>query len=209
MPMKPNEREYRMLWTDIQCRSADDNCMIVEGYATTFNTPYTLYSYGGYTVREQVDPKAFEGCDMSDVIMQYDHTGKVHARTRNKTLTLTVDERGLKIRAELSGTEGGRQLYEEIKGGYIDRMSLAFTVDQQERLVTEDKESGAVDVLRTIKRFKKLFDVSAVSMPANDATEISARSFCDGLIAELEAERLSALDAAKRKLALKLKLMEV
>lgn len=209
MPIKQNEREYRMLWTDIQFRSVDDDRMIVEGYATTFNSPYTLYSSGGYTVREQVDPKAFEGCDMSDVILQYDHTGKVLARTRNKTLTLTVDERGLKIRADLSGTEGGRQLYEEIKGGYIDRMSLAFTVDQQERLVTEDKENGAIDVLRTIKRFKKLFDVSAVSMPANDATEISARSFCDGLIAELEAERLSALYIAKRKLALKMKLMEV
>lgn len=209
MPIKQNEREYRMLWTDIQCRSVDDDRMIVEGYATTFNSPYTLYSSGGYTVREQVDPKAFEGCDMSDVILQYDHTGKVLARTRNKTLTLTVDERGLKIRADLSGTEGGRQLYEEIKGGYIDRMSLAFTVDQQERIVTEDKENGTIDVLRTIKRFKKLFDVSAVSMPANDATEISARSFCDGLIAELEAERLSALYIAKRKLALKMKLMEV
>ena len=208
MPMKPNEREYRFM-AAVECRSDDDSSMIVEGYATTFNDAYELYTLGNYTVREQIDPAAFEKCDMSDVIMQYDHSGKVLARTRNKTLTLTVDSRGLKIRADLSGTEAARQLYTEIKGGFIDRMSFAFVVGEQKRETTEDKESGHIDVLRTITRISKLYDVSAVSIPANDGTEISARACCDGLIAEAKAERQSALEIAKRKLALKLKLMEV
>ena len=207
MPMIPNEREYRFM-AAVECRSEDDS-MIVEGYATTFNEAYELYSFDQYTVREQIDPAAFEQCDMSDVIMQYDHSGKVLARTRNKTLTLTVDSRGLKVRADLSGTEAARQLYAEIKGGFIDRMSFAFVVGEQKRETTENKENGHIDVLRTITRIKKLYDVSAVSIPANDGTEISARAYCDGLIAEAEAERQSALEIAKRKLALKLKLMEV
>lgn len=207
MPIKQNEREYRMLCA-IECRSTDDDSMIVEGYATTFGEPYELYSYGDYTVREQVDAKAFEGCDMSDVIMQYDHTGKVLARTRNNTLTLSVDEHGLKIRADLSGTEAARQLYQEIKGGFIDRMSFGFRIQEDKREITNDKETGKTDVLRTIMRFKKLYDVSAVSTPANDSTEISARAYCDGVITEAEAERLRALDIAKRKLKLKIKIME-
>lgn len=192
----------------IECRSTDDDSMIVEGYATTFGEPYELYSYGDYTVREQVDANAFDGCDMSDVIMQYDHTGKVLARTRNNTLTLSVDEHGLKIRADLSGTEAARQLYQEIKGGFIDRMSFAFSIQEDKREITNDKETGKTDVLRTIMRFKKLYDVSAVSTPANDSTEISARAYCDGVITEAEAERLRALDIAKRKMKLKIRIME-
>lgn len=207
MPTKTNEREYRIM-AAMECRSDDDGSMIVEGYATTFNEPYVLYSSGNYTVREQIDPNAFDGCDMSDVIMQYDHEGRVHARTRNGTLLLSVDQHGLKTVADLSGTDGARQLYAEIKGGFIDRMSFAFVVAEQKREVTEDKESGHIDVLRTITRISKLYDVSAVSIPANDATEISARALCDGLIAEQQAERQSALEYSRRMLALKIKLME-
>ena len=182
-------REYRRIEVaGLELRAGEGEERIVEGYATTFNQPYELYRYGGYVVREQVDPAAFEGCDMADVIMQYDHQGRVFARTRNKTLTLTVDGHGLRIRADLGGTELGRQLYEEIKGGYTDRMSFGFRVGKDRREETEDHDTNTVTVLRTITRFDKLFDVSAVSIPANDATEISARSYSDGVIEELKAQ---------------------
>lgn len=177
---------------------------IVEGYATTFGDTYTLYSDGAYELREVVEPQAFDKCDMSDVIMQYDHTGRVFARNRNNTLSLDADEHGLRIKARLGGTEIGRQLYEEIKGGYTDRMSFAFVVSDQHRVV-ETVDSRTI-VTRHITGIRKLYDVSAVSMPANDSTTISARSWCDGVIAELEAERLSALETSRRKLALKIKL---
>lgn len=159
----------------------------VEGYATTFNQPYVLWSEDRYTVREQVDPKAFETCDMSDVIMQYNHEGRVFARNSNGTLQLTPDEFGLHIRADLSGTEIGRQLYEEISGGYTTKMSFGFRVAKDEVTETEDAD-GKVDVMRTILAFEKLFDVSAVSLPANDATSISARSYGEGAIAEVKKE---------------------
>lgn len=161
---------------------------IVEGYATTFNQPYELYSDAQYTLNEQVDSRAFDDTDMSDVIMQYDHEGRVFARGSNGTLELSVDDHGLKITADLGGTEIGRQLYEEIKGGYTNKMSFGFTVSKDERTEEYDYDTGHTTILRTITGIGKLYDVSAVSLPANNATEISARSYCDGVIAELTEE---------------------
>lgn len=184
-------REYRRM--EIRAKEVDDQtkeeCK-VDGYASTFNEPYELYTFDGYTVREQIDPHAFDECDMSDVIMQYDHQGRVFARNSNGTLQIKTDEHGLYMEADLSGTEIGRQLFEEIKGGYTTKMSFGFTVDEDKREITENVADGTVDVLRTITKIRKLYDVSAVSLSANDGTEISARSYSDGVIAELEAERL-------------------
>ena len=138
-------------------------------------------------MNEQVDRNAFAETDMSDVIMQYDHEGRVFARIANGTLEIEPDEHGLRIRANLGGTEIGRQLFEEIEGGYTNKMSFGFTVTGEERKTTKDAD-GHITVLRTITKIGKLFDVSAVSLPANDATEISARAIGDGLIAEVLKE---------------------
>ena len=183
----------------------------VRGYATTYNEPYTLYSDDDIEIREQVAPGAFDEADMDDVIMQYNHEGRVFARTRNNTLSLSSDEHGLLIEADLGGTEIGRQLYNEIDGGYTDRMSFGFTVDADE--VSEEREKGKQTIyLRTITRIGKLYDVSAVSIPANDGTEISARSLVDGLIEKEKAERLieaekEARAKAKAELELELELI--
>lgn len=183
---KLNEgRSYRNV---MEARAVDGDEKIVEGYATTFNEPYELFSYDGYTVVEQVDPSAFDECDMSDVIMQYNHEGRVFARISNGTLNLKQDDKGLKIRADLSGTELGLQVYEEIRGGYTDKMSFGFKVAEDKREITENREDGTVTVLRTITKISKLYDVSAVSIPANDATSISARNFGKGVIDEILEE---------------------
>lgn len=187
-------REYRNT-ASIEVRSIEEGAeeeKIVEGYAATFNQPYTLFDFGDYCVREQIDPHAFDECDMSDVIMQYDHRNHVYARTSNGTLEVRADEHGLKMVAHLGGTEIGRQLYEEIKGGYTNKMSFGFIVAEDKREVVEDYENNRTEVLRTITKIQKLFDVSAVSLPANDATEISARNFSNGVIEEVKAERLEA-----------------
>lgn len=183
-------RQYRRIdVTRLEVRADDNNDMIVEGYATTFNQPYELLRYSDYVLIEQVDSGAFSECDMSDVILQYNHEGRVFARTRNKTLELTIDGHGLKVRAHLGGTELGRQLYEEIKGGYTDRMSFGFTVKTDKREILDDYESGVTTVIRTITGIDKLYDVSPVSYPANDNTVItSARSYFDGVIEELRAQ---------------------
>ena len=187
MPAKTDSREYRNIAAEMEVRTEEDGQMIVEGYATTFNQPYELYRKEDIVVNEQVDPEAFAECDMSDVIMQYDHQGPVFARMSNGTLQLSQDEHGLKIMANLGGTERGRQLFEEIRGGYTTKMSIGFTVKSDRKERSKDAE-GRKSVLRTITRIGKLFDVSAVSLPANDATEISSRNIGDGLIAEAMEE---------------------
>ena len=164
--------------------------MRVEGYASTFEEPYTLYSDDEVIIEEQIAKDAFEGCDMSDVIMQYNHEGRVFARQSNGTLEVTTDDKGLFISADLSGTELGRGLFEEIRGGYTDKMSFGFKVDGEEW--TDREEDGRYHSLRTITSISKLYDVSAVSIPANDATSISVRALSDGVIQRAEAERLKA-----------------
>lgn len=183
-------RQYRPTAELLRMKGTDAGNMAVEGHATTFNQPYNLYEDAEFRIDEQVDAGAFAGCDMSDVIFQYDHGGRVFARTRNNTLSVAVDETGLYVRADLSGTEEGRKLYQEIRDGYTDRMSFGFTVLEHKVERTEDRAAGKTRILRTITRIGKLYDVSAVSIPANDGTDISARSLSDGLIAGVKAERL-------------------
>lgn len=191
MPVRTDERLYRAMISfgipserDLNREKRAkrfDTDYYVEGYAATFNQPYKLW--GDYS--EQIGAEVLAGADMSDVIMQYDHQGKVLARMTNDTLIVETDAHGIFVAADLSKSEAARQLYEEIQAKLITRMSWAFTV-LEESFNTDLK-------LWTIEKAKKVYDVSAVSIPANDATEISARTRVDGAI---EAERRS--DRARR-----------
>jgi HK97 family phage prohead protease len=203
-----NNREYRELAMCVRAReSQQTEEMRVHGYATTFNEPYELYRDDKYVVMEQVDPHAFDACDLRDVILQFDHEGRVYARTRNNTLSLSVDEHGLAIEADLSRTDSARQLYEEIRAGMIDRMSYGFVVEEDEWNVKHDRDSGHTEELRTIRKVRKVYDVSAVSIPANDGTSLATRKLCDGVIARHEAERLRA-ERERMHINLRLRLME-
>lgn len=185
--------EYKSL--EIKASETEEPSYMVEGFATTYDQPYVLWRdlEEGYEVQEQVDRHAFDETEMSDVIMQYDHQGKVYARTTNDTLALNTDNaHGLEIRADLSKTSGARELYEEIKGGFISQMSMGFTVTDDE-IEDKGKVDGVQVYLRSIKKIGRLYDVSAVSIPANYYTEISARSGEPGRSVEkLEKERLQA-----------------
>lgn len=162
--MITNDREYR----GFEMR-AEEEGMTVTGYAAVFNSPTVLYEDGETQYKEQVDRNAFANAQMADVVMNYNHQGKPVARTKNGTLSLTTDDIGLKISADLSGTEEGRRLFEEIRGGYIDKMSFAFTVSEE----AYDNDSHT----RTITGVKRLYDVAAVDIPAYDQTSISARDY--------------------------------
>ena len=196
MPAKEN-REYRNLTVEARAiEDQGDEKRIVTGYASTFDEPYVLYDGDGWKYLEVVDRGAFDETDMSDVIMQYDHRGRVFARTRNNTLTVTPDDKGLFIEADLGGTEIGRELYEEIRGGYTDRMSFGFTVNGEFEEY-EKTEEGVALYTRHITSVEKLYDVSAVSLPANDGTSIEADAttrsignLTDGVIERIQAERL-------------------
>jgi HK97 family phage prohead protease len=169
----------------------------VEGYAARFNSPTVLFEMDGIEYKEQIASDAFSEAKMDDVIFNYNHSGRVMARTRNKTLQLAVDDEGLFIRARLDGTEEGRSLYNDIKNGYIDRMSFRFRIGQE----AYDFQNR----MWTVLRVKRLYDVSAVDIPAYDDTSIEARKAA----AEAEArERQRKADAElmRQKLILKLKL---
>lgn len=176
-----------------------DTDFYVEGYATTFDKPYLLYEYDGQKYFERIDRNALVGADMSDVIMQYDHAGMVYARNKmakSKPPSLLVEpqESGLFIAANLGLTEEARKLYSTIDAGLIYKMSWAFRVAED----AYNKDTHT----RTILRIKKVYDVSAVSYPANVDTDIAARSYFDGVI---EAERREAL--ARQAQLLKLKIL--
>ena len=196
-----SEREYRAMTMAVEERAEGDESMVVTGYASTFDEPYLLWGDNEVEVWEKVDRHAFDETDMADVIMQYDHQGRVFARIRNNTLEVSPDDKGLHIRADLGGTDIGRSLYQEIAGGYTDRMSFGFTVAEDSREIIENKETGKATVNRTILKVGKVYDVSAVSLPANPGTSISAR-FLDGAIEEVRAERLKAqeLELERRRL---------
>lgn len=197
MPVSP-DREYRTAQL-LECRKADaeEESYIVEGYATTFDDPYVLYDDGQNVISERIARNALDNADMSDVIMQYDHAGKVYARQSNGTLQIMPDDHGIKIRADLSKSQGARDLYEEIRNGLITKMSWAFTVADEEF----DKQTHT----RTVKAIKKMYDVSAVSIPANPQTEISARDYANGV---LEAERAERMELEKAKARIRI-LLEV
>ena len=188
-----NDREYRMIQLpEMQFRAVEDEeqPFVVEGYATTYDDPYTLWEFDGVKYQEKISRDALAGADMGDVIFLYNHEGMVFARMSNGTLTLESDDRGLHVRADLSSTEDSRRMYESIKTGLVTQMSWAFTI--------ADDEYDESTHTRSIKSVRKVYDVSAVSIPANPNTDISARDYWDGVISAEEEKRRRDLERAEQ-----------
>jgi HK97 family phage prohead protease len=213
MPAKPHERQYRSLLTPLAPVSQGaekrfDSEYYVEGYASTFNDPYLLYkTLDGIDVYEVIDPDAFRGCDMSDVIFQFDHAGRVYARQSNETLVVEPQLHGLFIAADLGSTSLSRQMFEDIDAKLITRMSWAFMPVWDSIEDVYDEESKTLT--STIHEVERVYDVSAVSLPADPNTEISARSYFDGAIERIAAERLQSVLEAQKAIELRRKRMEL
>jgi HK97 family phage prohead protease len=194
-----NEMQVRALqvFTPATTKRIDSN-YYVEGYAARYE-PYVLYEDENGPIYERFERGCFDGCDMSDIIFQLNHQGTVMARQSNGSLIVEADQNGLFTAADLGRTEAARRLYEEISTGMITKMSWGFILGE----CYYDRDT------RTIvhKSVKKIFDVSAVSIPANQNTEINARSWADGVI-DLAARSEAALDERRRKLRLKIQLQE-
>ena len=195
MPFKPDERQYRALTVLQTAQRADryfDTDYYVEGYAMKY-APYLLYEDDDGPIYEEYLPSAFDNTDMSDVIMQYDHEGRVFARTPD-SLRIIFDDVGMFTAADLGKSTGAKQLYEEISAGLIRKMSWCFRVG----------ECHYDDQRRTIVHtaVKKIYDVSAVSIPANDNTVINARKWGEGVI-------LPALQELREKREREIKLLQL
>lgn len=175
----------------------------VEGYAAKYDK-YLLYDDGEWgKTYERFEPGCFNNTDMSDVILQYDHEGRVYARTTNDTLKVEADETGLFIAADLSKTEGARKLFEDIAAGMITKMSWRFRVGDYYIERTE----GSKDITIVHTSVPKIYDVSAVSIPANDDTEINARAWANGVINQA-ARRDAELEDIRLRIKLKTKITE-
>lgn len=172
-----------------------DSSYYVEGYAARYE-PYVLYELEDGPIYERFERGCFDGCDMSDIIFQLNHQGTVMARQSNGSLIVEPNENGLFTAADLGRTEAARRLYEEISTGMITKMSWGFIVGEYYY------DSASCTIVHT--KVKKIFDVSAVSIPANNNTEINARSWVDGVI-DLAARSEAELDERRRRLRLKIK----
>ena len=155
-------KEIRKLDLQFRAEDTDDSKMEIKGYAAVFNSPET------YDYTEVIAPTAFDEADMSDVVLRYNHNDNfmVLARTRNKSLNLSVDEKGLFIDATLQDdVSTHRDIFNAIKSGLIDKQSFAFVVDEDEYDYDTDT--------RTITRIGKVFDVSVVDQPFYNDTDVS------------------------------------
>lgn len=162
--------------------------MRATGMPVVFNSPTVMYEMDGIQYFEQIDQRAFEGADMTDVVLNIDHAGKPAAKTKNGTLSLEIRADGVHMNADLSKNATGRELYEDIRNGFYDKMSFAFTVAKE----SYSKKTRT----RVIEKIDRLFDVSAVTFPAYNQTGISARSFFE---VEAEKEKIAeAIEQEKR-----------
>lgn len=162
--------------------------LILEGYAIVFNKPTVLWEYEGEKIYEQIDRNALDGCDTSLCAFKYNHEDSVFiaAATRNNSLELKVDNTGLLIRAKLANTQSNRDLYEMVKTRLLQKMSFAFMVGEE--------EYDSSNRIRTIKKFKRLYDVSAVPDPAYPQTTLYVVD---------EEQQARELDLRKRKILIK------
>lgn len=192
MPQLPGERQYRsMMPLEIVGEGVSkrfDTDYYVEGYASTFNDPYVLHDWGDWEYVEIIDPDAFRDTDMSDVIFQLNHEGRVYSRMSNHTLVVEPDQHGLFVAADLGKTTNSRMMWEDIDAGLITKMSWGFTIAPDGISYVDDESQHRTTA--TITKVTKVFDVSAVSLPADPNTEISARSLYDGAIERVQEERL-------------------
>lgn len=184
-------REYRNMELRVAKQEGEEQSYIVEGYASTYDSYKLFTDENGTDYFERIEPTAFNGADMTDVVFRVDHEGRVYARTSAGTLSVWMDEHGLANRTDLSKTQAARELYADIEAGNYPKMSFAFTV-------AEDHYDKATHT-RVIDRIAKVYDVSPVSFPANPSTElsVSTRDYFNGVI---EAEKAERLEREKREI---------
>ena len=196
--LKNKEQERRLI--EIRAVENKEDKMLIEGYAITFEEPAT-HQYGERKFTETIKKGALDKTDMKDVPLRYNHNDSfmIMARTRNKSLQLKIDDKGLKIEADLLDTQSNRDLYKSIQEGLIDKMSFAFTVADK----GDTWSFGDDETTREVKNIDKLWDVSVVDTPFYDSTSIYARSL---ELLESEEKRLDSLNELEvLKLKIKIK----
>lgn len=168
--MITKDRHYRHFGFELR-EQGEGGEMIVQGQPVVFNQEVVIWEYDGVEYKEKIDPGAFAETKMDDVVLVVDHEGKPAAKTKNRTLQLSLKPDGLYMEADLSKNATGRELYEDIRNGFYDKMSFSFRVKED----SYNRETHT----RTILKIERLYDVSAVTFAAYEQTSISARSWAE------------------------------
>ena len=160
-------RQMRSIASKFETREENDE-RIIEGYFAVFNSNYEI----GPGMSESVAPGAFRNTLSEDIRALVNHdTTLVLGRNTAKTLELSEDERGLWGRIRINPNDSDAvNLYERVKRGDVSQCSFGFDILDEE---TEFREDGGVHW--TIKEVK-LYEVSCVTVPAYESTNIDARS---------------------------------
>lgn len=163
-----NKEIRNLSLSEVQYRNSDNQNFVgvISGYAVVFNK--ASQNLGGFV--EYIEPTAFDGVDMSDVVALYDHDfANILGRTSADTLKLTIDEQGLYFELNIPDTTVGRDVYTNIRAGNLQGMSFGFTV------VSDSWQNGSDGVaIRQVDSIGQLFEVSVVTMPAYQDTNVEA-----------------------------------
>lgn len=192
-----NKKEIQTRSIDLSVNAENDE-MIIEGYASVFGIETVLYEIDGIEYKEVIERNAFDNADFSKCCLKYNHEDcvPVLARVRGGSLELSVDDFGLKFRAKLFNTSSARDVYTLIKEGGLDKCSFAFTVNKQ--------EYDSANHTRKILEIDKVFDVSVVDIPAYDDTSVQARSYFT-----LENAKEQEIKSLENETRLKIKLLSI
>lgn len=186
-------KDYKHL-VEIRAKDIDtkENKMIVEGKAIAYDSETILFKDGDTEYKEVIKKGAFTDANLKDAFFKYNHSDQTMVMARYKNKTLVFDERddGVYIKAELANTTAGRDLYELIKRGDIDKMSFAFSI--KEETYNQETRTWSVD------KIDKIYDVAAVPMPAYEDTEIYARRLED--VETLKAKAMELADLERKQL---------
>lgn len=203
----------RLMDVGVRQRSAEEEQnnpdeMIIEGRAVVFDSETILFNYDGVDYKEEIEHSALDKTDFRDCYLKYNHSDHIMAMARWKneetdargSIKFDLRKDGLYFTARLANTTQSRDLYELVRSGIINKMSFAFTVQEE----SYDKQAHKW----TVRKIDKLYDIAAVTVPAYDDTSLCARRY-----GEVEAYRMKEVEASKRelekrKLALKLEIQK-
>lgn len=203
--MKPINREpehfrhndYRhLMQVRVLGENTESDKMMIEGKAVSFDDPTVLFEYDGVEYKEIIESGALDETDLSNAYLKYNHSSGIMAMARYKNGSLKIDTATGEIKAELANTTGGRDLYELVRSGIIDKMSFAFTIREE----SYDKQEHTW----TVRKIDKLYDVAAVEVPAYENTELFARRY-----GEVEASRRKEVEALSQARARRVELIRL
>ena len=160
----------------VEVRAADEGkeSRSIEGYAALYSEPTEIWP----DFWEQIEPGAFDEADLTDVRCLFNHgASAIVGRSKSGTLTLTLDDKGLKYRCDVANTTAGNDLLESVRRGDIDQSSFAFRVREAEWVENYNDQEGVW--LRKITKIEIVRDVSPVTYPAYEGTSVDARSLPD------------------------------